>query len=101
MLTRPAAGTWPWDDFEPDPFSLAKGPPTMKAFSIPSPRTTMAVLAAMLAVGLLDTSTPARAALVITPTYAANITGDPNAATIIGTINSAIQEYQNFFSDNI
>src|SRR5258707_434566 len=40
-------------------------------------------------------------ALVINPTFASNITSDPNAATIEATINRAIQAYESSFSDNI
>jgi len=40
-------------------------------------------------------------ALVITPTFASNITGDPNAAAIEGVINSAINTYQTTFTDPI
>lgn len=44
---------------------------------------------------------PARAQLVITPTFLSSITGDPNATAIEGVINQAIQEYQTKFSDPI
>ncbi len=44
---------------------------------------------------------PARANLVINPTFAANITSDPNAATIEGTINLAIAVYESKFADPI
>ncbi len=40
-------------------------------------------------------------ALVITPTFAANIVGDPQAATIEATINTAIQSLESQFSDNV
>ena len=40
-------------------------------------------------------------AFVITPTFAASITGDPNAATIEASINRVIQAYEDTFSDNI
>jgi hypothetical protein len=43
----------------------------------------------------------ARANMVITPTFAANIMSDPNAATIEATINSAIAVYQSNFADPI
>ena len=39
--------------------------------------------------------------LTITPTFDSSITSDPNAATIEATINSAIQVYENDFSDPI
>jgi hypothetical protein len=38
---------------------------------------------------------------VITPTFASNIASDPNAATIESTINSAIQDYETRFNENI
>jgi PEP-CTERM motif len=44
---------------------------------------------------------PAKANLIISPTFAANITSDPNAATIEGTINSAIAVYESAFADPI
>ena len=56
---------------------------------------------AAVAVALVGVAAPARAVLVINATYAANINADPNAATIKGTIQAAINEYQNTFSDNI
>jgi hypothetical protein len=40
-------------------------------------------------------------ALTINPTFAANITSDPNAATIIATINRTIADYQSLIADNI
>src|SRR5205085_11026345 len=40
-------------------------------------------------------------ALTINPTFAANITSDPNAAVIMATINRTIAAYQSFISDNI
>src|SRR6266849_7910859 len=40
-------------------------------------------------------------AFVITPTFGSTITSDPNAATIEATINTAIQNLENAFSDNI
>src|SRR2546423_1275674 len=39
--------------------------------------------------------------LVINPTFAANITSDPNAATIEATINRTIAAYESFISDNV
>jgi hypothetical protein len=45
--------------------------------------------------------TAARAQLTIVPTYAANLTSDPNALTIENTINQAIAEYAARFSNNI
>ncbi len=38
---------------------------------------------------------------VINPTFAANITSDPNAATIEATINTAIANYEQVLTDNI
>jgi hypothetical protein len=43
----------------------------------------------------------AEAGLVISPTFDTSITSDPNAAAIEGTINSAIQVYENTFTDPI
>jgi hypothetical protein len=40
-------------------------------------------------------------AFAITPTFDSTITSDPNAATIEATINTAIQNFENAFSDNI
>jgi hypothetical protein len=40
-------------------------------------------------------------ALVITPTFANNITSDPNAVAIEGTINTAISTYEADFIDPI
>jgi hypothetical protein len=44
---------------------------------------------------------PANAALIINPTFDTTITSDPNAATIMATINSAISEYTAAFADPI
>jgi hypothetical protein len=44
---------------------------------------------------------PAWANLVITPTFDSSITGDPNAAAIEGTINTAINTYESDFTDPI
>jgi hypothetical protein len=44
---------------------------------------------------------PASAAFVIKPTFDSSITGDPNAAAIEGTINSAIGIYDSLFSNPI
>ena len=43
----------------------------------------------------------AQAGLVITPTFDSSITNDPNAATIISTINDTIRLYEARFSDPI
>jgi len=43
----------------------------------------------------------AQAGLVITPTFDSSITNDPNAATIISTINDTIHLYEDRFSDPI
>src|SRR5204863_1786681 len=40
-------------------------------------------------------------AFVIVPTFASNITNDPNAATIIASINRTIAAYQNTFTNNV
>src|SRR4051812_45343478 len=40
-------------------------------------------------------------ALVINPTFAANIQSDPDAATIEATINRTIAAYQSFITDNV
>jgi hypothetical protein len=50
---------------------------------------------------LLTVAVPARANLVIQPTFGSSITSDPNAAAIEATINQAIAVYQNAFSDPI
>ena len=42
---------------------------------------------------------PAKANLIIIPTFASNITSDPNAATIEATINAAIGVYESKFAD--
>src|SRR3954466_5245966 len=55
-------------------------------------------LAAVVAFALVG---PARAQLVIVPTYDSTITGDAKSAAIINTINAAIQEYAQRFSDNM
>jgi PEP-CTERM motif len=49
---------------------------------------------------LLGAGHPADA-LVITPTFASNITSDPNAAAIEGVINTAISTYEADFNDPI
>jgi hypothetical protein len=54
-----------------------------------------------LAVALTLSAAPARAGLVINPTFDVSITSDPNAAAIEGVINNAIAIYQNTFSDPI
>jgi hypothetical protein len=51
--------------------------------------------------GLLAAGQPAQANLMITPTFDSSITGDPNAASIEGVINSAIGMYEASFSDPI
>src|SRR5205085_6622589 len=53
------------------------------------------------ALAVLAIAVPARAQLIINPTYAANINSDPNATTIKNTIQTAINEYAARFSDNI
>jgi hypothetical protein len=59
------------------------------------------VLAATVAVVLLASGAPTYANLTIIPTFDSSITGDPNAAAIEGTINSAISEYEMRFADPI
>ncbi|MGA2542364.1 MAG: NF038122 family metalloprotease [Verrucomicrobiota bacterium] len=56
--------------------------------------------ALLLAVALFAFATPARA-LIIIPVWDSSITNDPNAATIQGTINMAIQFYEARFADPI
>jgi hypothetical protein len=56
---------------------------------------------AILAVAHLGLGATARAGLVITPTFDSSITSDPNAAAIEGTINSAIQVYENALTNPI
>jgi hypothetical protein len=53
------------------------------------------------AVALTLSAAPARAGLVIVPTFGASITSDPNAAAIEGVINNAIAVYGAKFSDPI
>jgi hypothetical protein len=55
----------------------------------------------ILAFAALHFASPAQAQLTIVPTFDSTITGDSNAAAIEGTINAAILEYRNFFSNNI
>src|SRR5215470_15693710 len=43
----------------------------------------------------------AQAGLVINPTFDSSITSDPNAATIVGTINDTIRLYEARFGDPI
>jgi hypothetical protein len=50
---------------------------------------------------LLGTGTPARAGLIITPTYDSSITTDPNSAAIQSTIQTAISTYQNLFANPV
>jgi hypothetical protein len=50
---------------------------------------------------LMPAVPPAWANLVITPTFDSSITGDPNAAAIEGTINTAINTYESDFTDPI
>lgn len=49
----------------------------------------------------LSLGSAAHAGLTINPTWDASITSDPNAAIIMGTINSAIAFYSQTFTDNI
>jgi hypothetical protein len=50
---------------------------------------------------LMPAAPLAWANLVITPTFDSSITGDPNAAAIEGTINTAINTYESAFTDPI
>ncbi len=50
---------------------------------------------------VLAAGAPAWANMIITPTFASNITSDPNAATIESTINAAIAVYESDFADPI
>jgi hypothetical protein len=52
-------------------------------------------------VTVLLANAPARAVFIINPTFDSTITGDPQAATIEGTINAAISVYEAKFSDPI
>jgi hypothetical protein len=45
--------------------------------------------------------TPGRAELIINPTFDSSITSDPNAASIEAVINTAVQTYENLFSNLI
>jgi len=59
------------------------------------------VLAAALALILLESAAPANADLVIIPTFDRSITSDPNAAAIESTINTAISTYESLFTNPI
>jgi len=59
------------------------------------------VLWGVLAVAVLSSGAPVLAGLVITPTFDSSITGDPNAAVIEGTINSAISVYESLYTNPI
>jgi CSLREA domain-containing protein len=48
-----------------------------------------------------DVTATARTGLVIVPTFDSSITNDPNAAAIENTINTAIQAYENAYSNPI
>ena len=70
-------------------------------FGPPGGRLRLLSGAALLAsLALMPAGQPAHA-LVITPTFASNITSDPNAAAIEGVINTAISTYEADFSDPI
>ena len=43
----------------------------------------------------------ARAGFTITPTFDSSITNDPNAATIEGTINGMIQQYESLITNSV
>src|SRR4051794_12650552 len=58
------------------------------------------LLVASAAIACLGLGTPARG-LIITPTFDASITSDPNAAAIEGVINQAIQSLESNFNDPI
>jgi hypothetical protein len=68
--------------------------------SIRLSRRSLGLLSGTALCALLAAGQPAYA-LVITPTFASNITSDPNAAAIEGVINSAISTYQADFTDPI
>lgn len=59
------------------------------------------VFAGLAALAVFSSASPARAGLIITPTYDFSITSDPNAAAIENTIQTAINLYQSTFSDPI
>src|SRR5215472_6527494 len=61
----------------------------------------VAKLAVACAAISLGACAPVWANLIINPTYASNITGDPNAAAIEGAIQTAINVYQAVFTDPI
>src|SRR5579863_2838305 len=52
-------------------------------------------------IALVSVRAQASTAFTITPTFAASITSDANTAAIENTINTAIQSYQNLFSNPI
>jgi hypothetical protein len=54
-----------------------------------------------MALAFLGKGTPAHANLTITPTFDSSITGDPNAAAIESTINSAIKIYEQTYTNPI
>ena len=62
-------------------------------------RTSLQLLLGIIAAATV--TLPARANLIISPTFAANITSDSNAATIEGTINAAVAVYESDFTDPI
>ena len=72
---------------------------TQRRFS--SARLSTCALLRLCAVALCFGVTASAVALTIVPTYDLSITGDPNASTIINTINQAIAQYSAGFSDPI
>lgn len=69
----------------------------MRQLSRPSRR----LRAVLFACGCAALAPQAHASLVIAPTFSAAITGDPNAAVIEATIDTAIDVYETDFSDPI
>ncbi|HEX4590253.1 MAG TPA: NF038122 family metalloprotease, partial [Gemmataceae bacterium] len=55
----------------------------------------------MVAVTVLGCLTPARAQVIITPTFDSSITGSPNSAALQAAINNAIAIYHSLYTDNI
>jgi hypothetical protein len=67
---------------------------TMTRFGRLTPRLASALAAATIAAGVIGLGSPARANLIINPTFDSTITSDPQGSNIIATINQAIQFYQ-------
>jgi hypothetical protein len=101
----------PWLPLFPDPFEeVLPGDPQRRGspryrqgpFTSRNSAMTSKLKAALaLALGLVAIAAPARAQLVITPTFDPSITSDPNATAIENTINSVITYYEGLFTNKI